>query len=84
MNANISVSSLHVDYYWHSIHDHEQLKFYLAISAIVCLYCSVLIVWMCHRKNFQPLKRMSPNLTIASLIGQYLVVLNIIGCIQYF
>ena len=50
----------------------------------MCLICSILIVWMCHRKNYQPLKRMSPNLTIASLIGQYLVILNIIGCVQYF
>ena len=53
-------------------------------SGIIFVICVALITIICARKNMQPLKKKSAYLVICSVIGHFLVILNVsVNCIYF-
>jgi len=67
---------------YHSVHVIEIA--FGVVTGLMLIFCVVIIYWIITLRDQQPLKKKSPLLMIASVIGQFLVLFNISMCCIYF
>lgn len=69
---------------WTPQHETTAKVWFTVGASIVSILCFSIIVLICLRKNMQPLKKKSPQLIIASVIGNFLIILNLTVCAIYY
>ena len=72
-------------YSWDSSESNLQFRwiFYVLLGLIIIITL-IVVIFMLKRRNFQPLKKKSPNLMIISVIGNFMVIFNITCCLISF
>ena len=65
------------DGYWNDEPSHWQISIFISFCIFEFIIFVILMTFIIKRRNFQPLKKKSPRLVLASVIGHFLVFFNI-------